>query len=149
MQAKERMMKIVQRIIEERINYYKNNKDCVTNDVVDVLLQDKGDSNTIPNIWLKNMSENIIEMMIPGEETLPTAMTMAVKFLSDSPLALSKLVVCLFVYNLNFILLFMHIIFKHFAYFFGYLLHTILIVNFTRYINLISYSLFFYKQIQS
>ncbi|KAK2355627.1 cytochrome P450 [Trifolium repens] len=92
LKAKERMMKIVQRIIEERINYYKNNKDCVTNDVVDVLLQDKGDSNTIPNIWLKNMSENIIEMMIPGEETLPTAMTMAVKFLSDSPLALSKLV---------------------------------------------------------
>lgn len=82
-------MKIVQRIIEER----NDNKDCVANDVVDVLLQDKDESNTIPNIWLKNMSENIIEMMIPGEETLPTAMTMAVKFLSDSPLALSKLVV--------------------------------------------------------
>ncbi|MCI91366.1 3-epi-6-deoxocathasterone 23-monooxygenase-like, partial [Trifolium medium] len=29
--------------------------------------------------------------MIPGEETLPTAMTLALKFLSDSPLALSKL----------------------------------------------------------
>lgn len=88
LKAKERMMKIVQRIIEER----NDNKDCVANDVIDVLLQDKDDSNTIPNIWLKNMSENIIEMMIPGEETLPTAMTMAVKFLSDSPLALSKLV---------------------------------------------------------
>lgn len=86
-------MKIVQRIIEER----NDNKDCVANDVVDVLLQDKDESNTIPNIWLKNMSENIIEMMIPGEETLPTAMTMAVKFLSDSPLALSKLVVRFFV----------------------------------------------------
>jgi len=50
-QAKERMMKIVQRIIEERND---NIKDCVANDVVDVLLQDKDDSNTIPNIWLKN-----------------------------------------------------------------------------------------------
>jgi len=97
-QAKERMMKIVQRIIEER----NDNKDCVANDVVDVLLQDKDESNTIPNIWLKNMSENIIEMMIPGEETLPTAMTMAVKFLSDSPLALSKLVVRFFCLNIKF-----------------------------------------------
>lgn len=75
-------MKIVQRIIEERND--NKHKDCVANDVVDVLLEDnKGE--------LKKMSENIIEMMIPGEETLPTAMTMAVKFLTDSPLALSKL----------------------------------------------------------
>ncbi|XP_058766858.1 3-epi-6-deoxocathasterone 23-monooxygenase CYP90C1-like [Vicia villosa] len=82
LKAKERMMKIVQRIIEERND--NKHRDCVANDVVDVLLEDnKGE--------LKKMSENIIEMMIPGEETLPTAMTMAVKFLSDSPLALSKL----------------------------------------------------------
>ncbi|CAK8562191.1 unnamed protein product [Lathyrus sativus] len=83
LKAKERMMKIVQRIIEER-NGDNKHKDCVANDVVDVLLEEnKGE--------MKKMSENIIEMMIPGEETLPTAMTMAVKFLSDSPLALSKL----------------------------------------------------------
>ncbi|KAJ4866633.1 3-epi-6-deoxocathasterone 23-monooxygenase [Raphanus sativus] len=31
-------------------------------------------------------------MMIPGEETMPTAMTLAVKFLSDNPVALAKLV---------------------------------------------------------
>ncbi|TKY55864.1 3-epi-6-deoxocathasterone 23-monooxygenase [Spatholobus suberectus] len=95
--AKERMMKIVQRVIEERSNNIgkNNNKDSekggAANDVVDVLLRDKGDSNSIPNM-LENICENIIEMMIPGEETLPTAMTMAVKFLSDHPVALSKLV---------------------------------------------------------
>lgn len=57
----------------------------------------KGESKS----WLRIMSENIIEMMIPGEETLPTAMTMAVKFLSDYPLALSKLLVCMFLYLLQ------------------------------------------------
>lgn len=89
------MMKIVQRIIEERNHNHKNINEA--NDIVDVLLKDYKDdeSNTIS--W-KNMSENIIEMMIPGEETLPTAMTMAVKFLSDYPLVLSKLLVCYFVY---------------------------------------------------
>lgn len=96
-QAKERMMKIVKRVIEERNNNIHKKKNSeekggAANDVVDVLLRDIGDSNTISNM-LENICENIIEMMIPGEETLPTAMTMAVKFLSDSPLALSKLLV--------------------------------------------------------
>ncbi|CAI8609071.1 unnamed protein product [Vicia faba] len=92
LKAKEKMMKIVQRIIEERNDNNNNNynkkkkmKDCVANDVVDILLEDNKSE-------LRKKSENIIEMMIPGEETLPTAMTMAVKYLSDSPLALSKLV---------------------------------------------------------
>ncbi|XP_061370912.1 3-epi-6-deoxocathasterone 23-monooxygenase CYP90C1-like [Gastrolobium bilobum] len=96
LKAKERMMKIVKRIIEKRNNIMYNNKDSVkdgaVNDVVDVLLRDRGDSDSISNLSLENISENIIEMMIPGEETLPTAMTMAVKFLSDYPVALSKLV---------------------------------------------------------
>lgn len=95
LKAKERMMKIVRRVIEERNNDIQNNnnnKDSgAAKDVVDVLLRDKGDTNSIPNM-LENICENIIEMMIPGEETLPTAMTMAVKFLSDYPVALSKLV---------------------------------------------------------
>lgn len=91
------MMKIVQRVVEERNNSIHNNKNSeekgvAVNDVVDVLLRDIGDRNTISNM-LENICENIIEMMIPGEETLPTAMTMAVKFLSDYPLALSKLLV--------------------------------------------------------
>ncbi|XP_022638447.1 3-epi-6-deoxocathasterone 23-monooxygenase isoform X2 [Vigna radiata var. radiata] len=95
LKAKERMMKIVKRVIEERNNNIHKKKNSeekggAANDVVDVLLRDIGDSNTISNM-LENICENIIEMMIPGEETLPTAMTMAVKFLSDSPLALSKL----------------------------------------------------------
>ncbi|KAL5122617.1 3-epi-6-deoxocathasterone 23-monooxygenase [Glycine soja] len=94
LKAKERMMKIVRRVIEERINNMRNNNNSnnkdSANDVVDVLLRDIGDTNSISNM-LENICENIIEMMIPGEETLPTAMTMSVKFLSNYPVALSKL----------------------------------------------------------
>lgn len=93
------MLKIVERIIEEKNHKIHNNEkeDSENVDVVDVLLRDNIESNSTPNSSLKRISENIIEMMIPGEETLPTAMTMAVKFLSDSPLALSKLLVRLLI----------------------------------------------------
>lgn len=88
-QAKERMVKMVRRIIEERKKkLMENNHESAVNDVVDVLLQDKDSSSKLS---LEMISENIIEFMIPGEETLPTAMTLALKFLTDSPLALSKL----------------------------------------------------------
>ena len=100
--AKERMMKIVRRVIEERINNMRNNNNSnnkdSANDVVDVLLRDIGDTNSISNM-LENICENIIEMMIPGEETLPTAMTMSVKFLSNYPVALSKLLVRFLTHN--------------------------------------------------
>ncbi|RYQ79974.1 hypothetical protein Ahy_Scaffold1g106692 isoform C [Arachis hypogaea] len=86
--AKERMVKIVKRIIEER---KKKKKEKASNeeekDVVDVVLGNEWN----PELTLEMMSSNIIEMMIPGEETLPTAMTIALFFLSNSPLALSKL----------------------------------------------------------
>ena len=61
------------------------------NDAVDVLLRDTGDSTE--RLSLDFISSNMIEMMIPGEETMPTAMTLAVKFLSDSPVALNQLMV--------------------------------------------------------
>ncbi|KAL1354886.1 3-epi-6-deoxocathasterone 23-monooxygenase CYP90C1 [Arachis hypogaea] len=88
LKAKERMVKIVKRIIEER---KKKKKEKASNeeekDVVDVVLGNEWN----PELTLEMMSSNIIEMMIPGEETLPTAMTIALFFLSNSPLALSKL----------------------------------------------------------
>ena len=99
MQAKDRMVKMVRNIVEERKKLQKDNNggdhgDTVAvavNDVVDVLLRDKVDSNSSSRLTPEMISQNIIEMMVPGEETLPTAMTIALKFLSDSPLALSKL----------------------------------------------------------
>lgn len=63
------------------------------NDAVDLLLRDSSESSEKQSLPLDSISENIIEMMIPGDETMVTAMTLAVKFLSDSPVALQKLVV--------------------------------------------------------
>lgn len=88
-------MKMVRKIVEERKKQIMDNDEV--NDVVDVLLRGKDElsqSSSSSNLELEMISQNIIEMMIPGEETLPTAMTLALKFLSDSPLALSKLMVC-------------------------------------------------------
>ncbi|XP_027362687.1 3-epi-6-deoxocathasterone 23-monooxygenase CYP90C1-like [Abrus precatorius] len=95
LKAKDRMVKMVRRIVEEKkkllMDNHANDHSDTVNDVVDVLLKDKGDSNSSLSLTPEMISQNIIEMMIPGEETLPTAMTLALKFLSDSPLALSKL----------------------------------------------------------
>ena len=90
------MVKMVRKIVEERKKQLKDynaddHGDAAVNDVVDVLLRDKVDSNSSSRLTPEMISQNIIEMMVPGEETLPTAMTIALKFLSDSPLALSKL----------------------------------------------------------
>jgi len=86
---------MVRKIVEERkkvmIDNDADDEGDAVNDVLDALLRDKGDSSSSARLSPEMISQNIIEMMIPGEETLPTAMTMALKFLSDSPLALSKL----------------------------------------------------------
>ena len=97
MQAKERLLKLVRRIVEER-KAAMDRGDHETlkgppNDAVDVLLRDTGDSAETSRLSLDFISSNMIEMMIPGEETLPTAMTLAVKFLSDCPVALNQLMV--------------------------------------------------------
>ncbi|ESW30608.1 hypothetical protein PHAVU_002G167400 [Phaseolus vulgaris] len=95
LQSKDRMVKMVRKIVEERKKLMRDNngdeEGNAVNDVLDALLRDKGDSSSSAGLSPEMISQNIIEMMIPGEETLPTAMTMAIKFLTDSPLALSKL----------------------------------------------------------
>lgn len=74
----------------------KNEAKALPNDAIDVLLRDSGESDGIP---LDFISGNIIEMMIPGEETVPTAMTLAVKFLVDNPVALAHMVVRILLLN--------------------------------------------------
>ncbi|KAG8373236.1 hypothetical protein BUALT_Bualt11G0002700 [Buddleja alternifolia] len=91
LKAKERLLKMVKRVIEERqIALKKIQEKGFPDDVIDVLLRDIGGSDEMQP--LDFISGNIIEMMIPGEETVPTAMTLAVKFLTDNPVALAHLV---------------------------------------------------------
>lgn len=84
-------MKMVMKIIEERekkMNDNNGEEKGAANDTVDALL---GDCNDEGRMSFDTICGNIIGMMIPGDETLPTAMTLAVKFLSDSPLVVAKL----------------------------------------------------------
>lgn len=97
------MLKVVREIIQQRkITMMKKKIDNINNgsstiindDVLDILLRDTLESDeSQPHLPLDSISENLIEMMIPGEETVPTAITLAVKFLSDNPVALARLVV--------------------------------------------------------
>lgn len=98
MQAREKMLRVVKKIVEERkleLQYDQKSANAITpKDAVDVLLSDSSDTNEKQTLSLDFISSNIVEMMIPGEETVPMAMTLAVKFLCDCPVALNQLTVC-------------------------------------------------------
>lgn len=88
LKAKERLLRVVKTIVEDRKVKTMDQKG-ITNDVVDILLGEIGETNE--HLPLDFICGNIVEMMIPGEDSVPMIMTLAVKFLSDSSLALSRL----------------------------------------------------------
>lgn len=93
LQAKKKMVKQVEKIIEGKVKRTKSNEDgVVAKDVVDVLLKDSSE-----NLTHNLIANNMIDMMIPGHDSVPVLITLAVKFLSDSPTALHFLTVI----NLN------------------------------------------------
>ncbi|XP_031488678.1 cytochrome P450 90D2-like isoform X2 [Nymphaea colorata] len=75
--AKKRMAKLVQRIIEEKRR--EQRKSC-PRDVLDVLLED-----TSQRLNKEMISDNLIDMMIPGEDSVPILITLAIKYLTDYP----------------------------------------------------------------
>lgn len=96
LQAKERMLKMVRKMVDDRKRAMEKNEmkgSDSPNDAIDVLLRDTGESDgTQQRLPLDFISGNIIEMMIPGEDSVPMIMTLAIKFLSDNPAALARLV---------------------------------------------------------
>nr|XP_043607678.1 3-epi-6-deoxocathasterone 23-monooxygenase CYP90C1 [Erigeron canadensis] len=96
LQAKERMLKMVRKIVDDRKTDMEKNEakaSCLPNDAIDVLLRDTGESDgPQQRLPLDFISGNIIEMMIPGEDSVPMIMTLAIKYLSDNPVALACLV---------------------------------------------------------
>ncbi|XP_039004549.1 3-epi-6-deoxocathasterone 23-monooxygenase CYP90D1-like [Hibiscus syriacus] len=84
LQAKKRMVKIVHKIIQSRRN--SSTSAVAPRDVVDVLLKDASELLTDDLI-----AGNMIDMMIPGEDSVPVLMTLAIKYLSDCPAALHQL----------------------------------------------------------
>nr|AFK34038.1 unknown [Medicago truncatula] len=79
------MVKLVRKTVQA-----KRNKGIfeVPRDVVDVLLNDTSEKLTDDLI-----ADNIIDMMIPGEDSVPVLMTLATKYLSECPPALQQLTV--------------------------------------------------------
>jgi len=91
LQAKARMVKMVHKIIEEkRASYSTCTYPSRPGDVLDVLLQETNDlaEQYFP---IDVICDNMIDLMIPGEDSVPMLMTLAVKFLTDCPLALQQL----------------------------------------------------------
>ncbi|KAI5336846.1 hypothetical protein L3X38_016115 [Prunus dulcis] len=86
LQAKKKMIKLVQKIIQARKKETSSISNKVARDVVDVLLSDTSGQLTDDLI-----ADNMIDMMIPGEDSVPVLMTLAIKYLSDSPTALQQL----------------------------------------------------------
>ncbi|XP_065868918.1 3-epi-6-deoxocathasterone 23-monooxygenase CYP90D1 [Euphorbia lathyris] len=85
LQAKKEMVKLVQKIIKSK----RENggiSELAPKDVMEVLLNDANEQLTDDLI-----ADNMIDMMIPGEDSVPVLMTLAVKFLSDCPAALQQL----------------------------------------------------------
>ena len=77
--------------LENKIILGKRNNGIykVPEDVVDVFLSDASEKLTDDLIV-----DNIIDMMIPGEDLVPLLMTLATKYLLDCALALQQLTVC-------------------------------------------------------
>ncbi|KAK6924428.1 Cytochrome P450 [Dillenia turbinata] len=91
-EAKEKLMRLINRIIEERRpELCEPEEKGAGRDAVDVLLRDpeiRKEARHLPSDFI---SHNMVEMMIPGE-TVTAALTLSVKFLGDSPVALNRLV---------------------------------------------------------
>ncbi|KAG6727695.1 hypothetical protein I3842_02G137900 [Carya illinoinensis] len=86
LKAKKKMAKLVQNIIQARRKNGVSAASWVPKDVLDVLLNGSNEQLT-DNL----LADNMIDMMIPGEDSVPVLMTLAVKYLSDCPTALQQL----------------------------------------------------------
>ncbi|OMO66307.1 Cytochrome P450 [Corchorus olitorius] len=84
--AKKRMVKIIHKIIQSKRNSGISSSSTVPKDVADVLLNDASELFTDDLI-----ADNIIDFMIPGEDSVPILITLAIKYLSDCPAALHQL----------------------------------------------------------
>ncbi|CAI9757666.1 unnamed protein product [Fraxinus pennsylvanica] len=82
LQAKKKMVKMIHRIIQGK----RSSKPVVPKDVADVLISDTSEQLTDDLI-----AENIIDLMIPGEDSVPVLMTLAIRYVSDCPSALQQL----------------------------------------------------------
>lgn len=82
------MATLIQKIIQEK---RRNTNSRAPRDAIDVLINDS--SNLLTD---ELISDNMIDLMIPAEDSVPVLVTLAVKYLSECPLALKQLEVMRF-----------------------------------------------------
>ncbi|RWR87983.1 Cytochrome P450 [Cinnamomum micranthum f. kanehirae] len=87
LKAKKRLLKFVKNLITGRME--RTNKNGIM-DVIDVLLNERSKESE-HKLSTDFICGNIVEMMVPGDESVPAVMTIAVKYLSDHPLVLNQL----------------------------------------------------------
>ncbi|XP_031248375.1 3-epi-6-deoxocathasterone 23-monooxygenase CYP90D1 [Pistacia vera] len=85
LQAKKKMVKLVQEIVQSKRS---GGISSVPKDVIDVLLLNNASDQPLTDDLI---ADNMIDMMIPGEDSVPVLMTLAIKYLSDCPAALNQL----------------------------------------------------------
>ncbi|KAL0354559.1 UNVERIFIED_CONTAM: 3-epi-6-deoxocathasterone 23-monooxygenase CYP90D1 [Sesamum radiatum] len=83
LQAKKKMVKMIDGIIQSKREIYISRD--AAKDVADVLVKDTSEELTDDLI-----AENLIDLMIPGEDSVPLLITLAIKYLSHSPPALKQ-----------------------------------------------------------
>lgn len=81
------MVKLVQEIVQSKRS---GGISTVPKDVIDVLLLNNASDKPLTDDLI---ADNMIDMMIPGEDSVPVLMTLAIKYLSDCPAALKQLTV--------------------------------------------------------
>ncbi|CAL4958781.1 unnamed protein product [Urochloa decumbens] len=91
LQAKKRMARLIQSIIQEKRRRLKvldggEGQRSPPRDAIDVLISGGSDELTDELI-----SDNMIDLMIPAEDSVPVLITLAIKYLSECPLALQQL----------------------------------------------------------
>lgn len=82
LQAKKKMVNLVQRIMKEKRKTDNDNTGS-PRDAIDALMTDTSGQLTDDMI-----SDNIIDLMIPAENSVPVLVTLAIKYLSECPLVL-------------------------------------------------------------
>ncbi|KAJ3694097.1 hypothetical protein LUZ60_009577 [Juncus effusus] len=84
LKAKKKMANLIQLLIQEKRK--NNTKIRNPQDAIDVLIDNEDDGLTDDLI-----SDNMIDLMIPAEDSVPVLITLAIKYLSECPLALQQL----------------------------------------------------------
>ncbi|KAF8663255.1 hypothetical protein HU200_055865 [Digitaria exilis] len=90
LQAKKRMARMIQRIIQDkrrRRGTLNGGEVPPPRDAIDVLISGGGSDELTDEL----ISDNMIDLMIPAEDSVPVLITLAVKYLSECPLALQQL----------------------------------------------------------